>query len=226
MMRKFSVCSIFIVAALVGMISVLGGCQLFGVLAYAVTGDDGRKVDVKSQYVDLAYRKTAVIVALPEDTYRRYPTAQKRITQMIARRLQLNVEGVRIINPDHIVSFQNENPYWNTLLYSELADAFNVDRLILVDVNQYSMYEPGNQNVMQGVIVADVGVIEAANPETGEVGSGNNLAFQQIVEVRYPEDTELGVPDGDQATVELATVATFAERAVWLFHDHEEVVKE
>ena len=71
-----------------------------------------------------------------------------------------------------------------------------------------------------------LGVIEAADPESGEPGSGNNFAFQQIVEVRYPEDTELGVPDGDQATVELATVLEFSKRVTWLFYDHEEFAKQ
>lgn len=225
-MKRFIQLRSILAIVLILATATIGGCQIFGVLAYGVAGDKANKVNVKGQYMDLSGRKTAVIVALPEDAYRRYPTAQKRITQMVSREMQGQIENVRIVNPDDVVAFQQKYPYWNTLQYSDLAKAFRVDRLILVDVNQYSMYEPGNQNVMQGVVVADVGVIEAANQETGDIGSGDQLAFQQVVKVRYPEDRELGVPDGDQATVELATVVEFSKRVTWLFYDHEEVVKQ
>jgi len=195
------------------------GCAVGGFLASAVYPDE-YKVKVDAQYTKLENQKVAVIVAVPDIMRSRYPSAQTLLCRSISKEIRENVPGVVVVDPDQLVAWQNRTPYWTALSYGELIDKINVDRVVLVDVGEYTMYEPGNQNVMQGVIVANINVIEEGQQING--GSGQGLAFQHRIESRFPEGRPVGLLDMDEESMEFATVKKFAVETGWVFYNHTE----
>lgn len=196
------------------------GCEAGRFAAYVVGGDGERQVHVKAQYRGLENKRFAVLVAADEYTLFTYPGATQAISREMAARIATNVPGSVPMNPQEVAQFQKNNPYWITVPYGQLLERLKVDRLVVVDLVEYSLREPGNAHIWQGQIIANVGVAEAESPD------GNRLAFNMTVKARHPDDSgRVGVLNSDDHTIQLGLLATFSTQAVWLFHDHEEVIQ-
>lgn len=202
---------------------LLAGCAgpVFGLVANAVLPEE-QKVHVHADYRGLDDKTVAVMVSLNEYAFGEHPNAQKDLAWAISKELRRNVPGVKVVNPDELLAYTREHPYWHTERYSRLAGQLNVDRIVIVDVLQYSLHEPGNRHIMQGVIVGDVKVIEAPDAH-GNPGSGDNLAYSRNIESRFPENDPVGLINANAREVELATLANFSRKAGFLFFDHTEM---
>jgi hypothetical protein len=190
----------------------MGGCQMLGFMAQPFGKNQSKQV--KARYTELQGQRVAVLVAAADRTLVNYPQAREALTKTISRRLAENLENITLMNPDQIIEYQQDNPYWHTLRYSRLIEKLEVNRIVLVDLIDYRTHEPGNRHVLAGVINANVGVIDATADDP------DNLTFNAQVNARYPEESRIGVVQQDQQTVQLAAVKQFTRKAAGLFYDH------
>lgn len=195
----------------------LAGCQAVGWVGQAVGGGTSQR-QVKAQYTGLSGKTVAVIVAADDFTLFRYPEASFKVGRAVSARLSDELPGVRVVDPRQIQRFQNENPYWNTLLVSDLIKRLGTERLVYIDLVEYETHEAGNRHVGQGKIVANVNVLEADAASRGL--DPDQFAFSAPVQSLYPEDTSFGVLDADPQTLELAVVSIFSRDVLRLFRDH------
>ena len=205
--------------------SATGGCALFGYLGHVVAGSDDEKTKprVEPEYLDLQDKTIAVLVNADEFTLYEHPEAPLAISLAVSARLAVNVPGAKLVNPDQLVKWQRNNPYWNTLRYSRLVHKLNVDRIVFIDLVQYSTHDPGNRYVLRGTVVANVSVIEAAEAD-GTGGSGDDFAYTTIVRTQFPGDNPVGLLDSDEQTVVLGMLANFSAHLSDLFHDEDKGV--
>ena len=173
-----------------------------------------RKVEVKAEYLGLANQRVAVLVSADEHMLYAYPDAQKYVCRAVTKRLADNVPGITTTIPDQIDAFQQADPYWMNKRYSELVKQLGVDKIVLIDLIEYQTHEPGNSYVWQGLVTGNVGVIDAAADDP------DNLVFQNTVSEKFPKDTEVGVVDSDNETMQVGMVFLFARTAAGLFYDH------
>lgn len=200
--------------------TVLCGCGILPWVAHGVAGGKGPQTyDVKAQYRGLENKSVAVLVAANEMLLFEYPAAPLKVSRTISARIAGNVPGVRLMPPGEVAEFQNENPYWSTVPYSELIKKLGVDRLVVIDLIEYRTHEPGNAYVWHGLIAGQIGVVEA------EADDPDQFAFQTTVRAAYPEESTIGLLNSDDETVELGMLALFARDGAGLFYDHE-VVKD
>ncbi len=192
------------------------GCQVVGLGAYFLTGGEQR-TKVGARYENLNSHSFAVLVSADERTLYDQPNAPQLICRAVTRQLIEDVPGVKAMDPGQLIAFQRDNPYWETLPYGELTRKLNVERLIHIDLVTWSLHEPGDSHVWQGVAMAQVHVIEQEN------SADNAAVFTAPVECRYPTDRPLGVLDADPASFQLNLLKTFSVTVSRLFHDHEVV---
>ncbi len=213
-----------LIGVLLVSVSFLSGCggPVFGLVANAVLPEH-KKVKVTADYRDLEGKTVAIMVNLNEYAYSQYPGAPKDMAWALSKELRVNVPNITLINPDDLVAYQEANPYWHTKRYSQLINELQVDRIVLIKVLQYSMHEPGNKHILQGMILGEVMVIEAEDAVDALPGSADNLAYAKQIEARYPEDNPIGIVNGDERSVEVATLSSFARRAGQLFYDHQQL---
>lgn len=198
----------------------LTACEAGRFLAYAIGGDGEKKVKVKAQYTDLQGKTFAVLVAADDYTTFTYPGAPLSIARSVTSNIAANVPDAQPMDPKAISRFQKENPYWITVPYSQLFDRLKVDRIIIIDLVEFALREPGNSHIWQGQLVANVGLAEA------ETSEGNRLALSTIVKSRFPDDTsKVGILNSDDATIQLGLISDFSMRTANLFRDHEDVIK-
>ncbi len=195
----------------------LSGCAALGVAANATAGPM-KKVHVTADYTGLADKTVAIVIAADEFVLYRHPRAPLVVGQIVGGQIVANVTGAKLTDPADIVAFQRANPYWATLPYGDLAKRLGVERVIYIDLAEYSTHEPGNKELWQGVILANLGVIEtdAANPD--------NFAYSNTIRAVYPEGREIGVANSDAGTIQLGMLQSFGQKVGWLFYDHDEYI--
>lgn len=198
----------------------LPGCNIIRYITRVVAGDDtSKRVKVLAEYDGLKDQRVAVLVAADEFTYFDYPNSTRRLRQAVTTRLTADIEGYKPVDPDQLETFQNNNPHWTTWTYGELLKRLDVDRIVYVDLSEYTTHQSGDPYTWRGVVVANVGVASTDAPNT------NNLVYRQQIKVIYPEDDPVGVVDSDDETIELGMLNIFATAVSWKFTDHEEVVR-
>jgi hypothetical protein len=193
------------------------GCEIPGIIAYAVSGEPKQKV--AAQYVGLEGRSFAVLVSADADTLFYLPDAPSVISQAVSRQIATDVTGTRPVNPRQIARFQEENPYWMSVPPGRLLERLDVERLIIVDLVQFDLHEPGNSHVWKGLAVAHVSVVERENAAT------NRIAYTTTTRTEHPPDNPIGVLETDAESFRLALLSGFARDVARLFHDHKVVKK-
>jgi len=204
---------------LVVLICVCGGCELVGFAAYVIGGKQGDKVTVEAAYDGLDNRSVAVLVSADEYTFFEYADATAAVGREVSAQLAAHIPGVKVVNPKQIARFQIENPYWNTLPYGDLMRRLGVDRLLYIDLIQYSLHEAGNAYVQRGVVMANIAVAEA------DASQPHNSAYTVTLQARYPDATPVGLLEGDRETIKLGMLRSFSMQLIHLFKEHE-VVKQ
>lgn len=196
---------------------VSSGCSAMGWGAYIVGGDE-KTLKVKSQYDGLAGKRFAVMVAADEYVQFSMPNIQSMVCQAISRRIAEKVGGSEPLDAQTISTYMDRNPYWTTASYHQIFEKLKVDRLVIVDIVEYAMHEPGNPHVWQGSAVANVSVAERDLNEPG------NLAFSSTVKTVYPKGTSLGSINPEPGRFQLDMLNEFSTGVANLFHKHEEKV--
>jgi hypothetical protein len=198
--------------------TTLTGCEAAGIIAHVVTPET-KTLHVKAEYRGLENQKVAVLVDANPSLLFEQPLAQREVCEWVSEKLAANVPGIQVIAAKQVVDFQNRNLYWNTATYSELARRLGVNRLLLIELTDYRLHEPGNVNIWRGVIAGSVAVAEADGPRP------DDLVYDAPVMVAYPPDKPMGVLNADQRTIRFGTLDLFALAAAGKFYDHDEKVK-
>lgn len=209
LIATMSLCLMFAAAA------IAGGCQAAGLVAYAVAGE-GSKIKVEAEYEGLQDERVAVLVNADASLLYRQPYAQLEVGTAVSEAIAANVEGVTVIDPADIVAFQQRNIYWSTATYSQLADRLNVTRIVMIELREYRLHDPGNTVMYRGVASARVEVAEADSP------TPDTPVYATEVATAYPPKRPEGVPDANPATIKKAMLDQFTRAVVGRFYDHKE----
>ncbi len=204
---------------LLGASLAMTGCNFIGWAAAAGRDDPNTPVDVEAEYLELVDKRIAVMVSADEYTLFRFPRATDRVGQAVASAIQANVENAVVSIPRDVSEYQRKNPYWINSRPSRLIDDLGVDRLVIIDLNEYRTNEEGNASVWRGVIDGTVSVHEADSEDP------DNRSFEKQIRAEYPEGGTFGLvsEDANQDKIEAAALQKFALRAGGIFFDHQDV---
>lgn len=174
---------------------------------------------VRAEYTGMKDRRWAVVVMADRMIQAEHPDLVVYLTTQITQRLVDNNEGVGAagyVPADRLLRHLYDHPQWVTKPRGQLAKELGVDRLIVVEVLQYRLNDPGNQYLWAGEATGTVGVIEAESPLPDE------FAFERPLRVRFPDRTGVTQAEMPRAAVNTALALRLADRAAWLFYTHEE----
>ncbi len=191
-----------------------GGCTAAGFIAKAAyeTGDH----KVLAEYTGLSGHDFAVIVNMDQSLRASEPRLASILTNALTRQLGMPEVGATGAVPGpRVLEFMYNNPAWPAWSYQRIADEFTVSRLVVVDVYEYRLYEPGNRYLWNGRAAARVGVFEA-NLGTEE------FAFSDDIQVPFPDETGVTTREKSKGNVESNLQARLVSRIAWLMFDHDE----
>jgi hypothetical protein len=213
--------SIGVAALLVAMVALLAplvalsGCNVVG--AVADTYERNATHDVKAEYRGLEGKSFAILVGADRSIQSQMPMLVEEFTRRMTTRLSApgNVPlPSGFIPASDALAFGYRNPTWHLRAPAKLAeDLGGVDRVIMIELIEFRLHEPGNKYVWDGRASARVSV---GNPENDEID------FERVVDVKYPDGESFSSDELESSQVMSALLVRLLDRASWLFYDHEE----
>lgn len=203
--------------ALLGGALLSSGCfiaPLAGGMAQAYQENSTRTV--QPEYTGLAGKSYAVVVVADRSIEATYPGVVATLTGRINERLHDHSGATGWIDSADLLSYLYNNPRWVARPRSELAADLGVDRLVVLDLQEFRLHDPGNQYLWDGVAQGRVAVVESDSPVP------DSYAFDAGVTVRFPDKSGSGPLEHPQAVVSGALIKRLVDRAAWLFYKHEE----
>ena len=171
-------------------------------------------VEVLPQYEGLEHKTVAVVVDADLATLYEHPTLCDTVAEGITKRLSDKVSGIRILPQRYIRNWQFSTPQWNALPYGDIARQLNVDRVVLIDVQEFRLHPRGNRWMWDGECVAMVGIIERDNIEPDELVDN----FQ--IRSRFPKLKELDRQGASEKAIQTGLYVEFIKHVGWLFYPH------
>jgi len=194
-----------------------GGCvvgELIGGAAesFRLTGS----TTFPAEYEGLSGRSFAVYVAADRVVQASNPALLARVSSGVNGALAEHAGGSAHIPTQTMLNAQLNNPQWLFMPRDELAEQLGVERLVVVEIVDYRLFEAGNAYIWDGFAEAIVEVYETDGLIPDEP------VYDRTISVRYPDATGVlreEVPE-NLVTSELSRRLT--QRVAWLFYEHEE----
>lgn len=196
-------------------IPVLGGCAIgFLGAGMAQNFEYQKLLEVLPRYEGLEHKTVAVVVDADLATLYEHPTLCDTVAEGVTKRLGDRVSGIRLLPQRFVRSWQFATPQWNALPYGDIARQLNVDRVVLIDIQEFRLHPRGNRWMWDGECVAMVGLIERDGIEPDE------LADNIQVSARFPKLKELDRQGATEQAIQTGLYVEFIKHVGWLFYPH------
>lgn len=204
--------------SLVLVVLVMGGCIIAGIAAVAGKAiEDSTPNIVPAEYEGLTGKTVAVVVSADRSAQAEFPTLVFELTRRINERLAKQGQIAGYVSAADMALFMANNPQWPAMTRTDLAEALGgVERIVLVELYEFRLRDPGNRYLWNGVASGLAAVIEADSSLPEE------YAFQQSFRVGFPDDSGRGPNDFGPGVVATALLQRTADRVAWLFAEHDE----
>jgi hypothetical protein len=209
-------------AALLAALPLLGGCNVLG-FAGAMAESYKRQSThtVQPEYTGLTGKRYAVVVIADRYIQGEFPdivayVTAKTTAQLTDAKAQQHIAAQGVIPPDRLLTYLYEHPGWKARSRGELAKDLGVDRLIVVELLEYKLNDPGNQYIWEGEATGTLGVCESDGPQPDE------FAFEKPIKVAFPDKEGLGPNEIPRNAVATELARRFVDRCAWVFYPHEE----
>ncbi|MDX1683179.1 MAG: hypothetical protein R3336_08665, partial [Phycisphaeraceae bacterium] len=183
--------------------------------AYVIGGDGKRTVDVDARYKGLPGHKVAVLVSARDELLLDHPDVSRNTGRVLAQRLAAPVPDFKIVEPDTVLKFQAGNPYWTVMPHHQILERLEAERLVIIDLVEYTTHASGDRHVFKGLVAGRVNVAEKGS------SNASHYAFSTAISSTFPENNTVGVLNADDRTIELGMLKVFSRDVTRLFAEYQ-----
>jgi len=191
---------------------LLAGCNILAYPAYLLFGQPSRTI--KAEYAHLADRTVALVLAGPPAIDFEYPYARNDLGLAVRGALGQHVKNIRLVPQEKVDDLQRSDPAWLSLGLGEIAAKLGAQRVLYLELVQFTMREPESINLFRGHIWAEVSVYEA------DASQPHRPSYQTQVQVVHPEQAPLPAGPSAQIAVWRQSLSLFAQELTGKFYDH------
>ena len=192
------------------LLPALSGCQLVAA-PFIMWGAEPTK-SVPADYPYLAGKKACVVIWVEPDTLFDFPNVQFELSEFIINAVTQNVKGVTFTPSRKVIDLQRRGPEWERTPPAKIGGQFGVDRVLVLEITQYSTREPDSPHLFRGRINANLKVYDAAYPDADPVKT-------YTIETAFPPDSP-GKWGSSDASVRRGAMEAFADAVAKKFYDH------
>ncbi len=171
---------------------------------------------IPAEYGGLSEKTFAVVCTASRAIEAEHPGITARINQRINDRLIQNANGSAAIPSSDLLMVLYNTPQWPAMTRSDIAKLLGVQRLVVIEIVEYRLNEPGNQYVWDGGVAGIVSVYES------DSALPDDPIYEKAISITFPDSTGFMRTDIPEAAVTTELSNRFVNRAAWLFYDHEE----
>jgi hypothetical protein len=202
---------------LVLMISLtIGGCNLLEYPFYVLFGQSHTKV--KAEYTGLENQKTAVIIVGQSAIDFEEPYARMDLALATEQTLKEYIKGVELADQEEIQNFQRSRLDWYSMPIADILNQFQVQRLLYVELIQFTIREPDSVNLLRGHIWAQLRVYEQES-DTPDIP-----VLETEAEVVFPEQAPSSYSEAARFNIRQQSIGLFSQEVARKFYDHKKEV--
>ena len=202
---------------LAAMVFSLSGCAVgYLIGGMASSAERTGSTTIEPEYTGLEGHTFAVVAWADRSTQSQYPALVPNLIQRVDLRLAEEANASGHIPGDYVTQYLANHPQWVAWPRSRLADELDVDRIVLVEINEFRTNEHGNEYLWDGLAWATVSVVER-----GASGSDAE-AFRKEIRVRFPDARGYGPSEIGRDGITSTLLKRIIDRAAWLFYTHDE----
>ena len=199
--------------ALSNMSGCIVGATIGGIAeSYHRTGTS----EIEAEYTGLEGRSFAIVVSADRMIEGNNPGIAARINQRVNDRLIQNALPSHAIPSADLLTVLYNTPQWPAMTRGEVADMLGVERLVVVELLEYTLHEPGNKYIWDGSASCVVTVYES------DSGFPDDPVYEKALRVAFPDMSGLMRTEIPEAAVTSELSNRLTNRISWLFYTHEE----
>ncbi|MCX7387422.1 MAG: hypothetical protein NTX48_12215 [Planctomycetales bacterium] len=164
---------------------VLPGCSL-GVMAGKLFFDDPKMKSVfrKNTGTDLTKGEKTILIACStsHQILSKYPGIRIDIVDKMSRILE--TRNVKIVPPDDVATWFDDHGEWGD--FTELADEFDADYVMHIDLKSFAVVVPDSPNLLQGKTEGRVSMMEIKMAEKNKDKKKASVAVERSFSVMFP----------------------------------------
>lgn len=172
--------------------------------------------EIPAEYLGIQGHSFAVVATGSRLMEADNPGLTGRLIQRINDRLIVNAAPSYAIPSNDLLTVLYNTPQWPAMTRGEVAEMLGVERLVVVELIEYRLNEPGNQYVWDGVASVLVSVFES------DSGLPDDPVFEKAIRITFPDSTGFMRTDIPEAAITTELSNRIVNRVSWLFYDHEE----
>lgn len=210
------ICTAGCSAILPAISAALGASQagVIGAAGAAQNFEYQKLIEVLPRYDGLEHHSVAILVDAPLDLQYTKPDLIDHVAGGLATRLQEHVPGITIKHPIEVRNWQFTTPQWNALAFGEMTEELAVDRIVLVDLQEFRLHPRGNRWLWEGRCRASIGVLEADGYDT------DSYADLWEVAAAFPDIEGIDRDSASEWEIQTGLLSEFIKRTSWLFYTH------
>jgi hypothetical protein len=170
--------------------------------------------EVLPRYDGLEHHTVAVLVDAPLDLLYTKPDLVDQVSGGLMSRLQEKVPNITLVHPMAVRQWQFSTPQWNAMAFGEIAEELGVDRIVLVDMQEFRLHPRGNRWLWEGRCRASVGVIERDGYDI------DSYADVWEVTAKFPDLEGLDKDSASEFEIQTGLLSEFIKRTSYLFYKH------
>jgi hypothetical protein len=122
-----------------------------------------------------------------------------------------------------VIYWQNDTLNWQSLSAKDIGRHFKVDRVLFIEVLDYSMRRPTGVSNLQGRLRAQCKVYETQDAAAGPDERGHtSAAWTGLIDAVWPSPKPLDPTQTNESAVRLRTLEFFADTLVRCFYEGRE----
>ena len=166
---------------------------------------------VPAEYPHLESRKVAILVWADSETLFEYRNVQLELSEFVLAAMKANIKKISFIPSRTIVDHQRADPDWDRQSPATLGNQLGAERVLMLELTQYTTREPESPHLYRGRISANVKVYDCAHADSAPT-------YRVNVETVYPPGSAAEWGSSD-SSVRDATMRAFAADVAGKFHD-------
>jgi len=200
---------LFVVALFAPLLLAGAGCKMVAA-PFLMWGREPTK-DIPAEWPHLRDKKVCIVVWADADTLVEHPWVQLETAEHVAKALRAHVPGITFVPPRKVYDYQQRDPDWESADPATLGDRFGADRVLMIELTQFTTREPESPHLYRGRAAANLKIFNADYPNSAPV-------YKTSVEAVYPPDSpgKWGVSERD---IRAATIEAFAEKVATRFYE-------
>ncbi len=203
------------VSLLAAGIALSSGCKLLGA-PFLLWGPEPTKL-VPAEYPYLENKRVAIVVWADSDTLFEFPHVRFELGAFVEEALSGKVKGVVLVPSRRVADLQSANPDWDREPPGRLGKELGADRVIMVELTQYTLREPESPQLLRAYVAANVKVYDTANPDAGPT-------YNTTVRIVHPPEGP-GAWGSGENTIRREAMQAFADEAAGRFYDRKVKVR-